>query len=706
MNQSNYALLTALYDSQSSDLYKDIYFPIIKYGIFLLYQKQIDATKYYDTTNIQEVIVEKFGVKIPLIVIKQSLKIISNEHPDFKIELLHNGDQLSIKKIWDVVIADSIERIYEQNLKHFAALQNTYAQYVEAEQLQTKVNFIDFFSDNTEDIYHYINNDTTSELVVNENYIHIVNFLKWIKEYDTNLYDIAADIFWGSIIAAFLQREIDLSIKPEIRVSYYLDSSLILAILDLDSSANYLYCTELISMIAASGHLPYVHPLTIKEIDSILYSVERDKAPKPNSGIAEAYDRRNLSPSKILQIRQKLKGLITESGIYIEPCSDAQVDEIQNAYKSKSSVRNLATTRANTYSDNIRDIHDVFMYDFIRAKNNKCVSIEKSNAFFVTLNTDLIKYYKELKQDSYILSIIHPARIVMDLWIHNSQTTNIRRNALAEVIARCTALNQTDVRRKLRLISKHYKENEFSEENYKAVYIAMMNRSKQVMSEIDMIQNQNEPEETIHQRIENIIRTALQEEEERRSQNLDHQRKIDALAQSIKQTEDQRETINNENIKTQKLLKLNEDLNSCQEKLNDMNLTIGNLEKIRDQNVSMWRYWVSIVIQSLCILFIIIFGLRYLLICMPRATTWSDFIDQNTGLIISGCFSILSFIVAGVANLSILRPIRAYKKHRETLLQEWNEDNPQYGKTKSDRDAVIDEIEILKSQIKDLKNEI
>ncbi len=76
MNQSNYALLTALYDSQSSDLYKDIYFPIIKYSIFLLYQKQTDTTKYYDTTNIQEVIIEKFGIKIPLIVIKQSLKII------------------------------------------------------------------------------------------------------------------------------------------------------------------------------------------------------------------------------------------------------------------------------------------------------------------------------------------------------------------------------------------------------------------------------------------------------------------------------------------------------------------------------------------------------------------------------------------------------------------------------------------------------
>ena len=29
MNQSNYALLTALYDSQSSDLYKDIYSPLL-----------------------------------------------------------------------------------------------------------------------------------------------------------------------------------------------------------------------------------------------------------------------------------------------------------------------------------------------------------------------------------------------------------------------------------------------------------------------------------------------------------------------------------------------------------------------------------------------------------------------------------------------------------------------------------------------------
>lgn len=466
-----------------------------------------------------------------------------------------------------------------------------------------------------------------------------------------------------------------------------------------------MYCTELVSMITTSGHLPYVHPLTIKEIDSILYSVERDEGPKPNSGIAEAYDRRSLSPSKILQIRQKLKTLIADSGVYIEPCSDAQVNEIQNTYKSKSSVRNLATTRTNTYSDNIRDIHDVFMYDFIRTKTDRCVSIEKNNAFFVTLNAELIKYYKEQKQDSYIQPIIHPARIVMDLWIHNSQTTNIRRNALTEVIARCTALNQTDVRRKLRLISKHYKENDFSEENYKAVYIALMNRSKQVMSEVDMIQNQNESEEKIYQRIENIIRTAKEEEEQRRNKGLEHQKLVDALTRSIKEAEKQRNTISGENIKTQKLLELNEELNSCQEKLNDTNLTIGRLEKTRDRAVCMWRYWVLIVIQSICIISIIIFGLRYLAIGINRATTWSGFVDQNIGLIITGSISILSFIAGGVARLSILRPVRAYKKHREELLQEWNNDHPEYNENIQERTNLLSKIANLKWGINILKNQ-
>ena len=427
MDKSNYALITALYDTQASDFYKDIYFPAIKYGLFLLYNKQVDITNYYIVENVQNEINECFGIKIPLIVIKQTIKFISNNHSDFTVELLSNGDQFAIKKAWDKTIVDSIEYRYEQNKISFSKLEDLFCRYLTIQHIQTDKTFLCFFSENTEEIFNYINNENDSCVRINEEYIHIINFLKWIKNEDVELYNIASDIFWGSIIAAFLKRETDINIKPVNQVSYYFDSSLVLSLLDLDSQANNQYSKELVGIIQASGNLPYVHPLTIREVNSILYSVERDKVPKPNSGIAEAYYRRDLTPSKILQIRQSLRSLISDAGLYIENTSDAQLDEIQKNYKNKSSVISLSETRQNSYSDNIRDIHDVFMLDFISKKQAKCVSIEKCNHFFVSLNKDLISHFKGTTISATISPIIPPSRIVMDLWIHNSKTTLIRK---------------------------------------------------------------------------------------------------------------------------------------------------------------------------------------------------------------------------------------------------------------------------------------
>lgn len=698
MNQSNYALLTALYDTQDANFYKDIYFPIIKYGIFLLYRNQAALKKYYDTTNIQNVIIEKFGIKIPLIVIKQSLKIISNKHSDFSIELLSNGDQFSIKKIWEISISESIDQVYEQNLKHFTELQNSFAQYIETEQIQTDIKFIDFFASNTEDIYHYINNDTTSDLIVNENYIHITNFLQWLQRNNEVLYNIAADIFWGSVVAAFLQRETDLNIKPEIQICYYFDSSLVLALLDLDSHANHLYYQELLNMIKTSGHLPYVHPLTIKEIDSILFSVERDGTPKPNSGIAEAYDRRHLSSTQILHIRHQLKQLITDKGIYIEPCSDAKLDDIQQTYKSKPSVQQLASTRTNSYSSNIRDIHDVYMHDFIQSKNSKCLSIEKSNSFFVTANDDLIAYYNtQHSQESYIQAIIHPARIIMDLWIHNSQTNNIRRNALTEVIARCTALNQTDVKRKLLLISKHYKEDEFTKENYREVYTALMNRSKQVLSNIETLQDPKVNDEARSQCLAKIMQVAHQEEERRRDQNLANQ-------QSVERLTSQHEIMLDKNARVLRILQLTNELNSCLEQAPTIDSTIKELETERASSVCMARYWIFIVFQAIPILYLLGYAVFYVCQHIRLATPLCEFISQRSAELATGCISILVTIATGsTQNLTILSPRVAYQDYKRKQEKRWERKHPEYAKKQQELINLNSKIQQLKDDINVLK---
>ena len=176
MDKSNYALITALYDTQASDFYKDIYFPAIKYGLFLLYNKQVDITNYYIVENVQNEINECFGIKIPLIVIKQTIKFISNNHSDFTVELLSNGDQFAIKKAWDKTIVDSIEYRYEQNKISFSKLEDLFCRYLTIQHIQTDKTFLCFFSENTEEIFNYINNENDSCVRINEEYIHIINY--------------------------------------------------------------------------------------------------------------------------------------------------------------------------------------------------------------------------------------------------------------------------------------------------------------------------------------------------------------------------------------------------------------------------------------------------------------------------------------------------------------------------------------------------
>lgn len=697
MDKSNYALITALYDTQASDFYKDIYFPAIKYGLFLLYNKQVDITNYYIVENVQNEINECFGIKIPLIVIKQTIKFISNNHSDFTVELLSNGDQFAIKKAWDKTIVDSIEYRYEQNKISFSKLEDLFCRYLTIQHIQTDKTFLCFFSENTEEIFNYINNENDSCVRINEEYIHIINFLKWIKNEDVELYNIASDIFWGSIIAAFLKRETDINIKPVNQVSYYFDSSLVLSLLDLDSQANNQYSKELVGIIQASGNLPYVHPLIIREVNSILYSVERDKVPKPNSGIAEAYYRRDLTPSKILQIRQSLRSLISDAGLYIENTSDAQLDEIQKNYKNKSSVISLSETRQNSYSDNIRDIHDVFMLDFISKKQAKCVSIEKCNHFFVSLNKDLISHFKGTTISATISPIIHPSRIVMDLWIHNSKTTLIRKEALTEVIARCTALNQTDVRRKLKLISRYYKTEEFTEERYKAVYLALMDRSKEVLSGIDAITASETDLEKAHQYAEAIIQTSVKLEEERREAHVDLQKRFDELKEIVTKDRKEREE---RDIAKETYLNLIEKKASIQEQLLKISPHLLELEKQREKSINMWLYWISIILQTMCFIAILIFGIKFIISGVGSENSFSDIINNiNAGLIVSIAFAIVIGIASGLMDLSIFTPRKAYKNKKQRQIDVWNNESVEYQSLIRKQESLISNISHIQEEI-------
>lgn len=725
MNKTNFALLAVLYDTEGADLYHDIYFPIIKYSLATICTQQIDSAKYYDTSALQQNIVNSFGIKIPLIVLKQCVKAIGKANNDFSITVYENGEKYQIKKIWDVSVSETIDIKMDRVVKYFDQLEIEFKKYSQDKSIETDKTFLNFFTDNTDDLFKYMN-DLDSATLINENYLHIVRFLLELKRTKEELFNVANDIFWGSCVAAFLKREVNLDIKPIDCIDYYLDSSLVMAILDLDSEANVVYAKELLEIIKASGNRAVVNTMTVKEIDSILSAVEKAQTPNPNTAIAEAYYRRNLSSSKILLIRQKLSLLIEKEGLVIIGGAQRELEEILLKYKNKPLVKELGTIRGQSNPDNnFREIHDLYINDYIIKKRGNVQSREKINSIFVSLNVDLIRFVKEKYKTLFVASIIHPAKVVAELWIHSSKSTIMRKNGLTEAISRCIALNNTDVRRKLRLISKYANEDNYSEEAYSALYCALIDRSQKVLKEVVRISDTGEisPEKKQENTLiaSEVIQVALQEHSERIKRMEDMGGKIEKISSSLEETTQELVTIkalfeekSNENKhKQQEIDELkqkieNRDkLKKIENNINEVNAKISSLEKDKKKSISLIKYYCQIILEgvSVAILIGMLFVSLYFFITDATCKEYENFdlwqyIKTNKFKIAGTLIPTFSFILGAtrIQSLMILSP----KINKEKVIMEqsdfWEKKHLEYAELKENKDNLIKEYNRLKAK--------
>ena len=171
MTKTNYALITALYDTKGAVLYNDVYFPIIKYEIVNQYYTQVDIEKYYDIETLQDIIDSDFGIKIPLIVLKQSIRAIGKNKNGISLSIYENGKQFKIQKAWDISINLSIDSKSQEIAAKFEELEQQYKLFLETEGLFCENTFIDFYSDNTEEILSYLEGNN-SDAIIDEKYVN------------------------------------------------------------------------------------------------------------------------------------------------------------------------------------------------------------------------------------------------------------------------------------------------------------------------------------------------------------------------------------------------------------------------------------------------------------------------------------------------------------------------------------------------------
>ena len=692
MNKCNYALISALYDTNDANLYNDIYFPIIKYEIANQYYTQ-PIDKYYSLEELQQAINTDFGIKIPLIVLKQSIKAIGKGSNEISISVIDKGKLFQINKAWDISLNVSIDDKSQEITTNFNQLESLFQKFLTIERLSCDKSFLDFYSDNTEEIFNYVEG-TNSDVIINENYINLTRFLVWLKKTHKELFYTANNIFWASIIAGFLKREkVDINIKPLEKIEYYLDSSLVLAILDLDSSENVAYGQELLDIIKSSGNVASVHLLTIREIKNILTSVENEQSPRPNTSIEGAYYRRELSPSKILQIKNNLLSSIKNKGIAIFPVSDErELDKIVGSYRSNKIVKDLEQLRTTPYfysnynNYNIRDIHDVYLRDFIQKKRGVIANIEKINSYFVSLNTDLISFFQKENPDAKPV-IIHPAKIITDLWIHNSNCTLLKKNALTEAMSRCFALNNIDIRQKLRIVSKYYKESDtdYSEEDYFAVRSALINRSTKALKEIEEISTTEQKKLTNKEELNNNRARALIKIA--RDEDLRKKQDIISLASEKEQLQDavmSKEQISIQNSERIKLLEneleKEKQKNALTEQINSISDQISELEKEKIKSISMFKFRIIILSEG-----IFVAGVLLLLPCLIGSfnaeLNFIDYLKTNLLTILVFCISAIGFLCR-IHNLYLFSPRIQCAEHRKEQEKYWIDKNPKYNELK------------------------
>ena len=363
MQKIEFALIAALYDSKNANFYRDIYFPIIKYSIVEMYYENLNGSKYFNIPDLQNSIATRFGVNIPQVVLEQAIKAIEKNNDEIRLRYFKDGQLFKVFGVCDLSINESIDGKAEDIRNKFEQLELTFQHYLTFEGLDCDKTFFDFFSDYSEDTFLYIETGFSS-ISVDEKYTNLASFINWVKEHQTDLYDVVADVFWASIIAGFLRRSnADLGLKAADNTAYYLDSSLILAMLDLDSEENSTYAKELLALIKTAGATPKVHSITIKEVSRILESVEHEQGPRAGSAIEMGYIRQGLTPSLVLKLRNNLeKELEGKLGFVIDRISPNEISSIENKLKNNSDVKFLAEKWNSTNDDRLREIHDIYIY--------------------------------------------------------------------------------------------------------------------------------------------------------------------------------------------------------------------------------------------------------------------------------------------------------------------------------------------------------
>lgn len=441
---SSYCFLAALTENQN-DLFNHVYVPICKRTLSLY---SLSGATHGTATDIKKIINDEYGIEIPLIMIKRlinaafkSLSGRARSKTNFKV--FDNGESFEIQKH----AFSDLEIQYKKGARNANALQVAFHEYLKNESIEIdKVpTFTEFLNKNKKHLASFFKGtEVINGKCIDKTYIHHVQFIELIETSNHELFEIAKGLYLGSIVAGFLESGLDIEPKSEENIIYYLDTPIILRALDLQKEEETESTNELLDLIRKTGGKLKVLSITIDEIHKVIENaIGNYNNSLPTTTINEAVLRLEKNKAWLISYNGKLEQNILS-------ILKAEKQEIANSFidtnQKSPDIKSLQNERIKKGNA----LHDVMAYLYVREQRGGDISLfQKAKVWFLTSNSDLLKFNREHSSLKSISEIVLPDALTSLLWLKNPSAllSKVQKIGLSELMA--STLNEEIASREL-----------------------------------------------------------------------------------------------------------------------------------------------------------------------------------------------------------------------------------------------------------------
>lgn len=452
-----YSFLAHLNNDMKGNGFNDIFIPLVKRTLSIMSNNQKNMGQI---TDIKEEFKNLYKLDIPYPMLKELLKTIS-------IEIKKNNEgSMELYKDFSYVIKEYTFDNYEETILYkkskIEKLQEKFKCYIQENAIISQY-------EGELDLFKFIDrNRTKLSKVLSENNLNIdsisdnadieMNFIKYLKKNDIELYEVLKDIYIGSIISAYIELDA-LEAKSE-AMNFIVDTNFIISLMGLHGEENMDTCNKIVDICNRIGYKIKIADITIEETEHILNKIIDGY----EKGIIERFrynstsnvcERNNITKTDIQYKVRNLMKFLTEKKI--------SIIYLKQKYKNELTIKNGEIYKQLDkidYTDKKSILHDAIIIDYVSNKrNNGAKKFADLKIWFLTES----KKFNEIKTKFKYSEAINTNELVNLLWLIKPviSTDDIFKLGLSNLFAEVIEANQPSKRiiREIDSNINKYKEN-------------------------------------------------------------------------------------------------------------------------------------------------------------------------------------------------------------------------------------------------------